>query len=125
MKPSVKKLTSLLSKVSILGACVLQFPAYGAGSDGDNVKKAKPFVLEEATIKSIHAAFENKTLTCSALVKGYLARIEAYDKQGPSLDTIITINPAALSIAAEKDRQYAKDKSSAGSLYCIPIILKD
>src|SRR5712664_884750 len=68
MKSSVKKFTSLLSKASILGACVVQFPAYGA---------AKPFVLEEATIKSIHTAFENKTLTCSALVQSYLARIEA------------------------------------------------
>jgi amidase len=121
MKPFTKKITSHFCQIfAILG--VLQHPAYAA--DGAN-KKAKPFVLEEATIKSIHAAFENKTLTCSALVKGYLARIEAYDKQGPALDSIITINPAALSIAAEKDRQYAQDKSSAGSLYCIPIILKD
>src|ERR1700687_5235010 len=125
MKPSVKKFTSLLSKVSILGACVLQFPAYGAGSNGDNVKKAKPFVLEEATIKSIHAAFENKTLTCSALVKSYLARIEAYDKQGPSLHAIITVNPEALTTAAAMDRQYRDSKGRVGPLYCIPVILKD
>src|SRR6202049_1154058 len=125
MKPSVKKFTSLLSKVSILGACVLQFPAYGAGSNGDNVMKAKPFVLEEATIKSIHAAFENKTLTCSALVKSYLARIEAYDKQGPSLHAIITVNPEALSTAAAMDRQYRDSKGRVGPLYCIPVILKD
>src|ERR1700736_1092130 len=125
MKPSVKKFTSLLTKVSILGACVLQFPAYGAGSDGDNVMKAKPFVLEEATIKSIHAAFENKTLTCSALVKSYLARIEAYDKQGPSLHAIITVNPEALSTAAAMDRQYRDSKGRVGPLYCIPVILKD
>jgi amidase len=125
MKPSVKKFTSLLSKVSILGACVLQFPAYGAGSDGDNVMKAKPFVLEEATIKSIHAAFENKTLTCSALVKSYLARIEAYDKQGPSLHAIITVNPEALSTAAAMERQYRDSKGRVGPLYCIPVILKD
>src|ERR1700674_130566 len=125
MKPSVKKFTSLLSKVSILGACVLQFPAYGAGSNGDNVMKAKPFVLEEATIKSIHAAFENKTLTCTALVKSYLARIEAYDKQGPALRAIITVNPDALSVAAKLDKQYLDSKGRVGSLHCIPIILKD
>ena len=125
MKPSVKKFTSLLTKVSILGACVLQFPAYGAGSNGDNVMKAKPFVLEEATIKSIHAAFENKTLTCSALVKSYLARIEAYDKQGPSLHAIITVNPEALSTAAAMDRQYRDSKGRVGPLHCIPVILKD
>src|SRR6202171_4253592 len=125
MKPSVKKFMSLLSKVSILGACVLQFPAYGAGSNGDNVKKAKPFGLEEATIKSIHAAFENKQLTCSALVKSYLARIEAYDKQGPSLHAIITVNPEALTTAAAMDRQYRDSKGRVGPLHCIPVILKD
>jgi amidase len=87
--------------------------------------QAPSFVLEEATIGSIHAAFANKTLTCSGLVKSYLDRIDAYDKQGPSLHSIITVNPEALNIAAEMDRQYAQGGSHVGSLYCIPIILKD
>jgi Asp-tRNA(Asn)/Glu-tRNA(Gln) amidotransferase A subunit family amidase len=86
---------------------------------------AKPFVLEEATVDSIHAAFANKTLTCAALVKSYLARIEAYDKQGPTLRAILNVNPEALSLAAKMDKQYEDSKGRVGPLHCIPIILKD
>ena len=83
------------------------------------------FVLEEATIDSIHAAFMNNTLTCAALVQAYLARIEAYDRQGPALHAIISVNPDALRIAAEKDRRYAAGWTSLDFLHCIPVILKD
>lgn len=86
---------------------------------------AAPFKLEEATVDSIHAAFKNKTLTCSALVQSYLDRIAAYDQQGPSLHAIITVNSKALETARTLDAQYAKDSSNAGSLFCIPVILKD
>jgi amidase len=85
---------------------------------------AASFVLEEATITSIHAAFKNKTLTCVELVKGYLERIDAYDRQGPALHAIITVNPQALSIAEELDRRYA-EHGPVGALHGIPIILKD
>jgi amidase len=85
----------------------------------------EPFVLEEATIDSIHAAFAQRTLTCSSLVKRYLQRIEAYDRQGPSLHSIIAVNPDALNIAADLDRQYATADHPVGWLHCIPIILKD
>jgi amidase len=86
---------------------------------------AKPFVLEEATVDSIHAAFADKTLTCTALVKSYLARIEAYDKQGPTLRAIITVNLEALAVAGKLDQQYLDSKGRVGSLHCIPVILKD
>jgi len=85
---------------------------------------AAPFVLEEATVDSIHAAFKNKTLTCVELVKSYLARIAAYDRQGPALHAIITVNPQALSAAEALDRQYAAG-GLVGPLHGIPIILKD
>ena len=87
--------------------------------------QARPFVLEEASVESIHAAFANNTLTCSTLIKSYLERIEAYDKQGPMLRAVLTVNPQALSLAATLDRQYKARKGQVGSLHCIPIILKD
>ena len=43
-----------------------------------------PFVLEEATIAGIHTAFASGALTCRQLVTDYLARIEAYDDDGPA-----------------------------------------
>jgi amidase len=123
MKLPVKKFMLLLLTAFLVFG-VLQFPAYG--NDGKNNKqKDKSFVLEEATVDSIHAAFANKTLTCTTLVKSYLARIEAYDKKGPALRSIINVNANALSEAAKMDKQYQDSKGHVGSLFCIPIILKD
>ena len=84
-----------------------------------------PFVLEEATIASIHAAFVSKTLTCQQLVESYIARIEAYDDAGPSLNAILTLNPSALNIAANMDTRRASDPTGMEPLHCIPVILKD
>lgn len=86
---------------------------------------AKPFAIDEATIDSIHAAFKNNTLTCTSLVKGYLARINAYDQQGPALRSLITVNPQALAVAAKLDQLYKDSNGNVGTLHCIPIILKD
>src|ERR1700681_418455 len=84
-----------------------------------------PFRFQEATIASIHAAFAAGQLTCTQLTRLYLDRIAAYDMQGPALHAIITVNPKAMEIAAEMDRSYRANPASAGSLHCIPIILKD
>jgi Asp-tRNA(Asn)/Glu-tRNA(Gln) amidotransferase A subunit family amidase len=35
------------------------------------------------------------------------------------------VNPRAMEIAAEMDRQYAANRSGGGPLHCIPIVLKD
>ena len=83
------------------------------------------FRFQEATIASIHAALAAGQLTCTELTKLYLARIDAYDRRGPSLHAILTVNPKAVEIAAELVRQYAANRSGVGPLHCIPIILKD
>ena len=85
----------------------------------------RPFHLEEATIAGIHVALAGGTLTCTELTRRYLARIEAYNLKGPALHAILTINPRALEIAAEMDRQYRANPAAIGTLHCIPIILKD
>jgi Asp-tRNA(Asn)/Glu-tRNA(Gln) amidotransferase A subunit family amidase len=59
------------------------------------------------------------------LTKLHLDRIDAYDRRGPSLQAIIMVNPRAMEIAAEMDRQYAANRSGVGPLHCIPIVLKD
>ena len=53
----------------------------------------RAFKIEETTISAIHAAFKPKTLTCHALVQRYLTRIAAYDKNGPAINAIVTLNP--------------------------------
>ena len=85
---------------------------------------AQDFELEEATIAEVHAAFLSGQLTCVELVQGYLDRIEAYDQQGPRLNTIANLNPAALDEAARLDQALAGGGLS-GPLHCIPVLLKD
>src|SRR6202051_1741830 len=56
-------------------------------------QKAAPFEVEEATISQVHDAMKAGRLTCRALVGMYLKRIEAYDKNGPAINSIVTLNP--------------------------------
>jgi amidase len=83
-----------------------------------------PFTLEETTIARIHAAMKAKQLTCVALVDAYLARIEKYDKQGPSLNAITVVNPNARAEAEAMDKRFAQGGVTA-PLHCIPAIVKD
>jgi Asp-tRNA(Asn)/Glu-tRNA(Gln) amidotransferase A subunit family amidase len=85
---------------------------------------ARSFRIEETTISAVHAAFKAKTLTCHALVGKYLARIAAYDKQGPAINALVTLNPNALVIADSLDRRFAKE-GLTGPLHCVPMIVKD
>ncbi|MBC5783254.1 amidase [Ramlibacter sp. USB13] len=84
-----------------------------------------PFALEEATVDSIHAAYRAGTLTTMQLVQAYLARIDAYDRKGPALRALLTVNPKALEEAARLDAEYKAKKGQVGPLHGIPVILKD
>ncbi len=86
--------------------------------------EAPPFRVEEATIAGIHAAMKDGRLTCRQLVDAYLARISAYDRNGPALNAIVLVNPAARQEAAALDRRFARS-GAVGPLHCIPTIVKD
>src|SRR5215469_5912123 len=85
---------------------------------------AVPFEVVEVTIDKIHMALRSGRLTAHQLVQAYLDRINAYDKQGPNINSIITLNPNAL---AEADRLDAAFRTSGlvGPLHGIPILVKD
>ena len=85
---------------------------------------AKTIELDAATIADINAAFDAGTLTAEKLVQLCLARIEAYDRQGPSLHAVITLNPKALETARALDAE-RKAKGPRSPLHGIPVVLKD
>ena len=85
---------------------------------------AASFKLETATIADINQAFDAGALTSVQLTQLYLNRINAYDKQGPSLNSIITINPQALETAAALDSE-RQTSGKRSPLHGIPVILKD
>lgn len=82
------------------------------------------FRVDEATIAQIHDAMRAKRLTCRALVTAYLARIDAYDRQGPALNAIVVLNPDALTEADALDQRFAQG-GPTGPLHCVPMVVKD
>ena len=82
------------------------------------------FTVEEATIAGVHAAMRTGRLTCRNLVDAYLARISAYDKNGPGVNAIVTVNPDAIKLADDLDRRFARS-GMTGPLHCVPMIVKD
>jgi Asp-tRNA(Asn)/Glu-tRNA(Gln) amidotransferase A subunit family amidase len=83
-----------------------------------------PFQIVEATIDGIHIAFRSGRLTARQLVQGYLDRINAYDKQGPNINSIITINPDALAEADKLDAAF-RLSGLVGPLHGVTILVKD
>ncbi len=82
------------------------------------------FDLQTATVSDINAAIDAGALSSEKLVRLYLNRIEAYDKKGPKLNSVITLNPKALEEARALDAE-RKVKGRRSPLHGIPIVVKD
>jgi Asp-tRNA(Asn)/Glu-tRNA(Gln) amidotransferase A subunit family amidase len=80
--------------------------------------------VEEDTIAQVHQAMAQRRLTCRRLVDNYLARIAAYDKAGPRINAIVTLNSDARAEADDLDRRFAAT-GLTGPLHCVPLIVKD
>jgi Asp-tRNA(Asn)/Glu-tRNA(Gln) amidotransferase A subunit family amidase len=93
-------------------------------SAGVAAQTPAPFQIEEATIAELQGALRARRLTCRQLVDHYLRRIDTYDKNGPAINSIVTINPRAREIADSLDGVQQRG-GSLGALHCIPIIVKD
>jgi amidase len=83
-----------------------------------------PLQIDEATIAQVHSAMKAGTLSCRALVDHYLDRIQAYDRKGPVLNSIVLVNRAARTEAARLDERFAQG-GLTGPLHCVPVIVKD
>jgi amidase len=80
--------------------------------------------LEDASIIELQEAMDKGTITSRKLVEMYLKRIEEIDRNGPTLNSVIEINPDALEIADKLDKE-RRVKGARGKLHGIPILLKD
>ena len=78
----------------------------------------------EATIADIEAAYAAGTTTCVELAQYYLARIEACDRGGPALNSIIAVSPTVMEDAAALDQAYV-DGGPVGPLHGVPVLVKD
>jgi Asp-tRNA(Asn)/Glu-tRNA(Gln) amidotransferase A subunit family amidase len=96
--------------------CTIVLPAQRGGGT--------TYRVDEITIPEIHGALKAGRLTCRGLVDTYLRRIDAYDKQGPAINAIVVVNPAARDEADTLDRRFASG-GLVGPLHCVPAIVKD
>jgi amidase len=82
------------------------------------------FEFEEITIAELQAGMTASKYTARAIAEKYLTRIDQIDKNGPAINSVIEINPDALSIAESLDKE-RKDKGVRGPLHGIPVMIKD
>jgi amidase len=82
------------------------------------------FDLSTATLADINAAMDAGALSSEKLVGLYLKRIAAYDKNGPKINAVITLNPKALEEARALDRE-RKAKGPRSPLHGVPVMIKD
>jgi Asp-tRNA(Asn)/Glu-tRNA(Gln) amidotransferase A subunit family amidase len=82
---------------------------------------AVTFDGREATIDSVHTTLFSGLATCRDVVSGFLARIEKFN---PTINSIISLDPNVLAVADEMDVALSRGNAT-GSLWCIPMLLKD
>jgi amidase len=88
----------------------------------------KAFEFDEATIADLQRRMTTEEISARSLAKAYLARIEEIDKRStensPELNAVIEVNPDALAIAAELDKE-RKAKGPRGPMHGVPVLMKD
>ena len=102
-------------------ACGRSSPEIKAASQ----RAADSVPVEEASIAELEAAYLSGRTTAHAVTQAHLDRINAYDKRGPFINALITVNPHALEQADQLDAQLKATGKPVGPLHGIPVIVKD
>jgi amidase len=102
----------------------LAAPASAATADRRNGVPVPRFEWAEATIAELQAAMRRGDVTSRQLTQAYISRITEVDFNGPRLNSVLEINPDALTIADELDAE-RRAGHVRGPLHGIPILLKD
>ncbi|HXI50416.1 MAG TPA: amidase [Candidatus Saccharimonadales bacterium] len=104
------------------GGCPSFFPAPACASGA--TKAVKPFALDEITFAQLQAGLASGRFTARSLAKQYQSRIQALDRRGPALRSVIELNPDALQLAAALDEE-RRGRGPRGPLHGLPILVKD
>ncbi len=80
--------------------------------------------FDEITVGELAGGLKSGKYTARSIAEHYIARIKEIDKNGPGVNSVIELNPDALSIADSLDREL-KDKGARGPLHGIPVLIKD
>ncbi len=123
--------TSLTAGVAAAAVAGLASRATAAHADENSAhapaattSAARAFEFEETTIAELQEGMRGGKLTAREIAEKYLDRIEKFDRKGARLNSIIELNPDALNLAAELDRE-RKAKGARSPLHGIPVLIKD
>lgn len=118
------KRRQFLETATLAGVIALSKPSALLATSRTATPSPKDFELEELTFADLQSGMQTGKWTSRSLVRKYLDRIADIDKDGPQLNSIIELNPDAISIAEALDRE-RKEKRLRGLLHGIPILIKD
>lgn len=116
-------LTGLILPSIFLNSCT------GDSSSGNSEPETSEtslvdFELNEITIDALQEGMASGKYTARSIAEMYLDRIESVDNKSPSLNSVIEINPDALSIADALDNERKQGKIR-GPLHGVPVLIKD
>ena len=115
---------SFLKTSVVGGVSAALLPALGGAAEGAAPLPVASFELDEVSISELQDGMKSGKYTARSIAEKYLARIEAIDKQGPAINSVIEVNPDALALADAMDKERAAGKVR-GPLHGIPILVKD
>ena len=104
--------------------CVPRGDSSGGATVSSQDRQVPPFELDEVTVTELQASMASGERTSRSITELYLGRIEALDRQGPELRSIIETNPDALALADALDAERAAG-NVRGPLHGIPVAIKD
>ena len=117
---------SFLRRSALAGVGAAVLPAFARAAepvDSPSVE-IKPFDLDELTIADLQSGMVSGKFSARSITEKYLARIEEIDKHGPTINSVIEVNPDAQSIADALDKE-RKTQHLRGPMHGIPVLIKD
>ena len=114
-------ITAAGSTIALAGPVGCAPAETGSTRRGFNIPESE---LDEVTVADLQEAMESGRWSAARISEMYLSRIEAVDRSGPTLRSVIETNPDALSIARELDDERASG-NVRGPLHGIPVLIKD
>ena len=114
-------ITAAGSTIALAGPLGCAPAETGSTGRGFNIPESE---LDEVTVADLQEAMESGRWSAARISEMYLSRIEAVDRSGPTLRSVIETNPDALSIARELDDERARG-NVRGPLHGIPVLIKD
>ena len=112
------------SLVTSVALAAVRSRAADAAVTAETVAPPPAFELDEMTTREMQSGMQSGKYTAHLLARKYLDRIDDIDKRGPAINSVIEMNPDALSIANDLDRE-RKAGRLRGPLHGIPVLIKD